>query len=109
MSDTTDGESAGVPPAGTGACRVPPDPPDDCPVCGEPYHSVTDHAGGLMVNLAPNERFDRVCLQPVAGALGDKDGNDADTADSDGDGATQQPLVRFYHHDLFHSSGDYSR
>ena len=78
MSDPSDGDDPAVPPAGTGTCHEPGDPPTDCPVCGDGYHSVTDHTGGLMVNLEPNERFDRVCFQPVG----------------DGD----EPKIRFFHH-----------
>ncbi|MFC7028147.1 hypothetical protein ACFQJ5_12010 [Halomicroarcula sp. GCM10025324] len=55
------------------------DGPVRCPVCGADFESVSVHDEGLMVNLLDNERFRRVCFQPV----------------SDDDGA---PLVRFFHH-----------
>lgn len=53
--------------------------PVRCPVCGADFESVSVHDEGLMVNLVDNERFRRVCLQPIS----DEDGT---------------PLVRFFHH-----------
>jgi hypothetical protein len=58
---------------------VPENPPERCPVCETAYESVSLHETGLMVNLLDNERFRRVCFEPVAGDDG-------------------RPLVRFYHH-----------
>lgn len=55
------------------------DEPATCPVCNVAYDSVSVHDGGLMVNLLDNERYRRVCFEPVA--------------DADG-----HPLVRFFHH-----------
>ena|GEM_PF-1963424 len=78
----TDPTGEGLPPAATGTSRHPDDPPARCSVCGDPYETVSDHTGGLMVALAENERFDRVCFEPVLD----------DTA---GD---PQPLIRFFHH-----------
>lgn len=49
--------------------------PDECPVCESSYESVSAHREGLMVNLLENERYRRVCFEPVDG-----------------------PRVRFYHH-----------
>ena len=63
----------------TEANESPSDGPVRCPVCGADVESVSVHDEGLMVNLLENERFRRVCFQPV----------------SDGDGT---PLVRFFHH-----------
>jgi hypothetical protein len=57
---------------------VPADPPDVCPVCDRPFESVSRHAGGLMVNLLDNERYRRVCFDPVA--------------------VDDVPHVDFYHH-----------
>ncbi|GAB7093264.1 hypothetical protein JCM30237_04160 [Halolamina litorea] len=45
--------------------EVPDDAPDDCPVCGAPYDSVSRHADGLMVSLRETERYARVCFDPV--------------------------------------------
>jgi hypothetical protein len=56
----------------------PTDPQADCPVCGAGYDSVSVHDSGLVVNLLDNERYRRVCFEPV-----------------ERDGA---PHVRFYHH-----------
>jgi len=53
----------------------PADPPDRCPVCEAAYDSVSVHGEGLMVNLLDNERYRRVCFEPVEG-----------------------PQVRFFHH-----------
>jgi len=61
-----------------GDVYVPEDPPAECPVCERPYDSVSRHEGGLTVNLLDNERYRRVCFDPVEGA-----------------GA---PAVDFYHH-----------
>ncbi|MFC7137444.1 hypothetical protein [Halobaculum litoreum] len=58
---------------------VPRDPPETCPTCGAAYDSVSVHDAGLVVNLLDNERYRRVCFEPVAGD----------------DGAA---LVEFYHH-----------
>ena len=58
---------------------VPADPPATCPVCDAPYDSVSVHDAGLAVNLLDNERYRRVCFDPVAGDDG-------------------TPLVEFYHH-----------
>jgi len=58
--------------------REPADPPAVCPVCETDYDSVSVHDSGLMVNLLDNERYRRVCFEPVAG--------------------DDEPLVRFYHH-----------
>jgi hypothetical protein len=44
---------------------VPEDAPDVCPVCETPYDSVSRHDAGLMVNLLDNERYRRVCFEPV--------------------------------------------
>ncbi|MBV0923172.1 hypothetical protein KTS45_03070 [Halomicroarcula limicola] len=55
------------------------DRPVVCPVCGADFESVSVHDEGVMVNLLDNDRFQRVCFQPV----------------SDDAGA---PLVRFFHH-----------
>ncbi|MFC7096649.1 hypothetical protein [Halobaculum marinum] len=59
--------------------HVPDDTPETCPTCGAAYDSVSVHDAGLMVNLLDNDRYRRVCFEPVA--------------DDDGD-----PLVAFYHH-----------
>ena len=53
--------------------------PVRCPVCGADFESVSVHDEGLMVNLVDNDRFRRVCFQPVS----DEEGT---------------PLVRFFHH-----------
>jgi hypothetical protein len=53
--------------------------PVRCPVCGADFESVSVHDEGLLVNLLDNERFRRVCFEPVS----DEDGT---------------PLVRFFHH-----------
>lgn len=55
------------------------DGPVVCPVCGADFESVSLHDEGLMVNLLDNDRFRRVCFQPL----------------SDDDGT---PLIRFFHH-----------
>ncbi|RDZ46094.1 hypothetical protein C5B91_03260 [Haloferax sp. Atlit-10N] len=49
-----------------------------CPVCSTPYDSVSLHDRGLLVNLLDNERYRRVCFEPV-----ERDG---------------RPHVRFFHH-----------
>ena len=51
--------------------------PERCPVCDAGYESVSVHGTGLMVNLLDNERYRRVCFEPVS-----EDG----------------PRIRFYHH-----------
>lgn len=104
----TDPHGEGLPPAATGRNRHPEDPPARCSVCGEPYDAVSDHTGGLMVALAENERFDRVCFEPILDEAGDDArvvGEDGDTAapndtDDDKTAATgdPQPLIRFFHH-----------
>jgi hypothetical protein len=51
---------------------VPSDAPEDCPVCDVGYHSVSRHGveeHGLLVNLAENERFARVCVDAVEGGM----------------------------------------
>ena len=58
---------------------VPSDAPARCPTCDADYDSVSVHEAGLLVNLLDNERYRRVCFEPVAGD----------------DGAS---LVEFYHH-----------
>lgn len=57
----------------------PADAPAVCPVCETAYDSVSVHDAGLMVNLLDNDRYRRVCFEPVAGDDG-------------------EALVRFYHH-----------
>ncbi|MGB9957923.1 hypothetical protein ACOZ4B_16220 [Haloferax prahovense] len=52
--------------------------PELCPVCLTPYDSVSLHDRGLLVNLLDNERYRRVCFEPV-----ERDG---------------RPHVRFFHH-----------
>lgn len=59
--------------------RIPDDAPETCPACDADYDSVSVHDAGLLVNLLDNERYRRVCFEPVAGADG-------------------EPLVAFYHH-----------
>jgi len=49
-----------------------------CPVCGTDFESVSVHDEGLMVNMRDNDRYQRVCLEPVG----------------DGDA----PCIRFFHH-----------
>ena len=58
---------------------VPREPPATCPTCGAAYDSVSVHDAGLLVNLLDNERYRRVCFEPVAGDDG-------------------EALVEFYHH-----------
>jgi hypothetical protein len=58
--------------------HVPDDAPPTCPVCGADYDSVSAHDRGLLVNLLDNERYRRVCFDPVSGETG--------------------ALVYFYHH-----------
>jgi hypothetical protein len=57
---------------------VPEDAPGVCPVCEAAYDSVSRHDAGLLVNLLDNERYRRVCFEPVSH-----------------DGTAH---VRFYHH-----------
>jgi len=57
---------------------VPDGSPAACPVCETDYDSVSEHAAGLMVNLLDNDRYRRVCFDPVL---------------VDG-----EARVRFYHH-----------
>jgi len=54
------------------------DAPERCPVCETRYDSVSVHDAGLVVNLLDNDRYRRVCFDPV-----ERDG---------------RPHVRFYHH-----------
>jgi hypothetical protein len=49
--------------------------PPECPVCETPYDSVSVHDEGLLINLLDNERYRRVCVEPVEG-----------------------PRIRFFHH-----------
>lgn len=42
------------------------DRPVVCPVCGADFESVSVHDEGVMVNLLDNDRFQRVCFQPVS-------------------------------------------
>lgn len=58
--------------------EVPDDPPESCPVCDAAYESVSVHDDGLVVGLAENERYRRVCFDP---------------AERDG-----RPVIEFYHH-----------
>ena len=58
--------------------RDDPAEPVICPVCGADFESVSLHDEGLMVNMRENDRYRRVCLEPV------------------GDGNT--PCIRFFHH-----------
>lgn len=51
------------------------DPPERCPVCDTAYDSVSVHEEGLLINLLDNERYRRVCVEPIEG-----------------------PRVRFFHH-----------
>lgn len=52
--------------------------PERCPICETAYESVSTHEEGVAVNLIENERFRRVCFEPLSD-----------------DGAA---LLRFYHH-----------
>ena len=45
--------------------EVPDDAPEHCPVCGDPYDSVSRHGDGVMVSLQETERYARVCFDPV--------------------------------------------
>ena len=56
-----------------------PTEPVICPVCGAAFDSLSVHDEGVMVNLLDNDRYHRVCFQPVS--------DDEDT-----------PLLRFFHH-----------
>jgi hypothetical protein len=47
--------------------RVPETAPGRCPVCAVAYDSVSVHETGLMVNLLENERYRRVCFEPLSG------------------------------------------
>jgi len=69
VSRDADGESAASEPA----------EPVVCPVCGADFESVSVHDEGLMVNMRDNDRYQRVCLEPVSD-----------------EGGT--PLIRFFHH-----------
>jgi len=55
-----------------------PSKPVICPVCGMDFESVSVHDEGLMVNMRDNDRYQRVCLEPV-------------TVD-------ETAVVRFFHH-----------
>lgn len=101
----TEPRETGLPPAATGRNRHPEDPPARCSVCGETYDAVSDHTGGLMVALAENERFDRVCFEPIldggdspsaAGGTGEEAGVPTDDPGAHTD--DPQPLIRFFHH-----------
>jgi len=50
--------------------------PATCRVCGDDYASISYHESGLMINLDENERFRRVCVEPLP-----------------------DERVRFYHHE----------
>lgn len=54
------------------------DPPERCPICESAYESVSIHEDGVAVNLIENERFRRVCFEPV--------------------GTNGESRLRFYHH-----------
>ena len=54
------------------------DGPVLCPVCGADFESVSVHDEGLLVNMRDNDRYRRVCLEPVS-----DDGT---------------PSIRFFHH-----------
>lgn len=54
------------------------DEPVRCPVCGVDFESVSVHDEGLLVNMRDNDRYRRVCLEPVS-----DDGT---------------PSIRFFHH-----------
>ncbi|MFC6872307.1 hypothetical protein [Halobellus marinus] len=58
--------------------RVPDDAPELCPVCETAYDSISEHEAGIAVNLLDNERYRRVCFEPLL-----VDGS---------------PRLRFYHH-----------
>lgn len=58
--------------------EIPSEPPKICPVCETGYDSVSVHETGLMVGLAENDEYRRVCFEPHA---------------VDG-----EPRIRFYHH-----------
>jgi len=53
------------------------EPPERCPICETAYDSASVHEEGVAVNLIENERFRRVCFEPI------DDGG---------------PQLRFYHH-----------
>lgn len=44
----------------------PVDSPTRCPVCDAAYDSVSRHESGLMVALRENQRYGRVCFDPVS-------------------------------------------
>lgn len=58
--------------------EVPTDSPAVCPVCETAYDSVSEHADGLTVGLADNDRYRRVCFEPHA--------------------TDEEARIRFYHH-----------
>ncbi|WP_236039227.1 DUF2225 domain-containing protein [Haloarcula salinisoli] len=68
------------PPDSTGGSDATSGPaePVICPVCGTDFETVSVHDEGLMVNMRDNDRYQRVCLEPVS---------DDGTA-----------LIRFFHH-----------
>lgn len=51
--------------------KVPDDPPEACPACGDGYESVSRHAAGFVVNLLDNDRYRRVCFHPTESAAGE--------------------------------------
>jgi hypothetical protein len=81
MDDAAD-EAAVDDPAAPGpsrrVSRVPTDAPDPCPVCETDYDSVSLHDAGLLVNLLDNDRYRRVCFEPVS--------------------RDDVAMIRFYHH-----------
>ncbi|MDS0281691.1 hypothetical protein [Haloarcula onubensis] len=50
----------------TGQGEADADEPVICPVCGAAFDSVSVHDEGLMVNMRDNDRYQRVCLEPVS-------------------------------------------
>jgi len=54
------------------------DAPERCPICETPYDSVSVHEDGVAVNLIENDRYRRVCFEPI-----DEEGT---------------ARLRFYHH-----------
>jgi hypothetical protein len=78
---------------------VPADAPESCPVCEAAYDSVSVHDAGLMVNLLDNDRYRRVCFEPVAASDPTTAGG-PDRVEGDAAGGAPDPraLVRFYHH-----------
>jgi len=64
--------------SGSDGDETDPEDPVICPVCGADFEAVSVHDEGLMVNMRDNDRYRRVCLEPVS---------DDGTA-----------LIRFFHH-----------